>query len=255
MLKMWLVFYLGNWLPLAGMLVWWRSMWTFLFLGSTVRLKAMLQGPVNQHWGSCKGRGWGTEYHGFLMVEGQLEKKECPCCTVPPECPLCNRTLTVLNSLVACKISWMSRWVPMHCIFLVWAEAKGAQKGQLGMRYAFAVCFAQFLSIVTRPSGATPKFLDSRYQFQRSMNDIISHVYGSLWWLFQQELHLVNYLRANWELFESYLKVIGDFFESCFQCSSKLPVFWEPLESYVWKVYLRYWMQLGQYGIDLLGLL
>ena len=40
-----------------------------------MKLKAMLQGPVNQHWGSCKGRGWGTEYHGFLVVEGQLEKK------------------------------------------------------------------------------------------------------------------------------------------------------------------------------------
>ena len=187
-------------------------MWTFLFLGSTVRLKAMLQGPVNQHWGSCKGRGWGTEYHGFLMVEGQLEKKECPCCTVPPECPLCNRTLTVLNSLVACKISWMSRWVAMHCIFLVWAEAKGAQKGQLGMRYAFAVCFAQFLSIVTRPSGATPKFLDSRYQFQKSMNDIISHVYGGY---FNRNC----ILRIIWELIENYLRAIWELLE----------IFWELL--------------------------
>ena len=35
----------------------------------------MLQGPVDQHWGSCKGRGWGNDYHGYRLVEGELEKK------------------------------------------------------------------------------------------------------------------------------------------------------------------------------------
>ena len=96
--------------------------------------------------------------------------------------------------------------------FLVWAEAKGAQKGQLGMRYAFAVCFAQFLSIVTRPSGATPKFLDSRYQFQKSMNDIISHVYGGY---FNRNC----ILRIIWELIENYLRAIWELLE----------IFWELL--------------------------
>ena len=244
MLKMWLVFYLGNWLPLAGMLVWWRSMWTFLFLGSTVRLKAMVQGPVNQHWGSCKGRGWGTECHGFLMVEGQLEKKECPCCTVPPECPLCNRTLTVLNSLVACKISWMSRWVPMHYIFWFELRLRELRKGSLAWDMLLLCVLHNFFLLWLGHLEQHRSFWTADINFKNP------------WMiLFPMSMVVISTGIASWELFESYLRVLGAFFESCFRCSSELPVFWELLESYVWKVYLRYWMQLGQYGIDLLGLL